>query len=434
MFNQHDFLITLRELIDITFEENINLNSIILVGSNYNMFKKEFLVSSKSDIDVIILTNSNSFYINQLYKNIRFDVSIINQDDIIKIFLGALNGSSFFGKIVTSLNQFEIIKDIDEIGITFINTIKYFYESFTKSFLPNYSVNSIYIHNILANKKDLKKETKEESFFALQRLSEHLFNYISFLIYPFQTSGSYRAKVIGQYLNQKNSKEKKNIVLNKKLIISILSNICPVLEYEFRAVEYNKKIETLILEHKISSFYFGYKELLSENTIIFLLEKDVIKNKLKLQKITNIIPFLTKNEMIMFTNFLVLLSKKNMTSSVNEKKEFLISIYNEFKHMKLGHVIDDSLKNILILKTLKEVKKQDTKINIKKFNNWLMNIKGMSLSNNNMQKQIRFQEIIAFIENSSDKIEKEIKTIHIFFAIMKSLRIEIEDLNFTDEI
>ncbi|MEE3999746.1 hypothetical protein V1T75_05285 [Tenacibaculum sp. FZY0031] len=431
MNTKSNILKLLEELTSLTFNKEVKLNSIIIVGSNYDCCKKENLDSLESDIDVIILTDSENFSINQEYNNVNFDVSFLNQNDVISLVLGAVNGSSFYGKVFSSISQYKIIKDTNNVGFTFISVVKNLYELFTNSCLPNYKVSDVLLHNILVNERDLKKRNKEESFFALHRLSEHLFNYISYLVYPFQTSGSYRGKVIGKYLegfHNSNSKEK---VLDKALIESNISMFCPVLKSNFRCVFYDEKIKEAISNNKINTYYFGCNELVLEKIVIFLLEKDILDNNLKLEKMVDIIPFLSKKEIEVYTKVVVFLSKKYFNSSIKERIEILLSIFNDFVKIKLDKVIVESLKSVLILKSIEELTKEGYKISILGFHDWLFDLKLALLPNKkSIPEELCFQKIIKMILESKTIKEREIKTSYIFFGVMKSLRVNVGDLNF----
>lgn len=203
-----------------SYQNEISINAIILIGSNFNLTSLQKNTNNNSDIDVIILSESDHFQVSKKHLEINFDLSFINQNDIARILNSSLNGSKFFGKILSSINKCTLIKDNDKIGKTFISLTRELYKIYTNTCLPNYVVNEVYLYNINANKKDLKKIEIEEAFFAYHRLSVHLFNHIAQLVYPFHTSGSHRGVVIKKYFNS----FKKDIVLDK--------NRCPLINID----------------------------------------------------------------------------------------------------------------------------------------------------------------------------------------------------------
>ena len=233
--NNNKILDSLEKLISLT--EGVNdVNSVIIVGSNYNFSTKK-TIDKDSDIDFIILNNNKHYSLKKKFNNLSYDISFINQNDLGALILGALNGSPFFGKIFSSINNdYNLIKDKNKEGIKFINIIKCINKFFIASSIPNYIISSTYLHNILANKKDLKKESIEERFFSFFKLAEHSFNYMSYLIYPFNTSGSYRGKIMSKnYPYFMDTINNISLVEEKKVLL-ILEKLCPVCEYEFHAV------------------------------------------------------------------------------------------------------------------------------------------------------------------------------------------------------
>ena len=93
--------------------------------------------------------------------------------------------------------------------------------------------------------------------------------------------------------------------------------------------EINHSLDNLILENKISKYYFGYDNLIREKTIIYLLEKDILNNMLKSVKVTNIIPYMTKNEMELYTRVLVSLSCTHLNVNLENRIGVLNFFYFE---------------------------------------------------------------------------------------------------------
>jgi len=424
-FNYEDILTRLMYLAG----DETQITSILITGSNHDLSSKN-TIAQDSDIDFIVLNENRHFSIKNKVQNISYDISFINQNDITSIILGALNGSSFFGKVFSSINNCNVIKDTNDQGVRFINTITFLYTLFSESFIPNFETSSISLHNISANKKDLRKNTFEENYFATLRLSEHVFNYMSHLAYPMYTSGSYRGKIIKQQFGNFNNKENNNCLIHKDDILMATQKISPVLAYKFFGVVENEIIQSAISNNEINSYYYGYNNLVEEKRIVFLLENDILKNNLKLTDLNNIVPFLTEEELTTYTDFLISLSTKHQRTLLKNRIQLLLEIFNIFRKEKLHQVIIKTLKSLMILKSVYFLSKKENQITMDIFSNWLINLKEGFHIPEILNLDINFENILSIVINSTSRRETEIKTCHIFFGIMKSLKIDMEDLNF----
>ncbi len=429
--NYNDILNYLQKLIRLTNEE-IQIDSILIVGSNYNISSKK-KIPKDSDIDFIILNQSRTFAIKEKFQDISYDISFVNHNDMGSIILGALSGSAFFGKFFSSITNYNIIKDTDDLATKFVNITKYLYRSFTESFIPNYEISTISLDSISANKEDLKKNTIEETNFAFIRLSEHVFNYMSYLAYPIHTSGSYRGKIIEKQFKYLENKENKDCILSKNDLLNITQYIAPVSEYNFFAFTNDKNIQDAISNNKIDNYYYGFDNLVTEKRIIFLSEKDVLKNNFKLLYIKNILPFLTKEQLDICTGFFVSLSKKHRETSLENRIQLLLSIFNNFRKEKIHDIIIKTIKSLFIIKSLHLLNEEEKIIDINILDEWLLQTKQDLYFPKTFNLSINLKEIFNIITNSTKQREIEVKTCHIFFGIMKSLRINIEDFHFENE-
>lgn len=426
--NYKDILSSLQELIRLSGEE-VKINTILIVGSNSNIYTKKE-IAKNSDIDFIILNQNKHFSIKEKFQGISYDISFINQNDIISVVLGALNGSPFFGKVFSSISSYSLIKDTDNIGVEFVSVVKYIYDCFIGSYLPNFGISTIALHNIDANKKDLKKSTIEERSFAFYRLSEHIFNYISYLAYPMSTSGSYRGKIIERRFKYFINNEKNKSIFDENSIKKIVKKTLPVFEYEFYGLVDNKNIQDAISKNKITQYYYGYDNLIQEEKIVFISKKDVLKNNFTITDVNNIIPFLTRLQLGVYTSFLIFLSKKYQEISLEKRISFLLKVFNILKGEKLHEVIIKTLKSLLIIKSVYFLDEEEKEISVGVFNDWLLQFKvDFNLPKTSITN-INLKEILNIIKDSTTQREIEIKTCDMFFGIMKSLRINMEDLDF----
>ena len=71
---------SLNKLISLT-SENVDINSILIVGSNHDiMSKKE--IRKNSDVDFVILNNSKTFAVKEKIQGVTYDISFINHKDM----------------------------------------------------------------------------------------------------------------------------------------------------------------------------------------------------------------------------------------------------------------------------------------------------------------------------------------------------------------
>ncbi len=428
--NYENILNQLHNLIHLADSE-IQIDSILIVGSNYDVSSKK-KISKDSDIDFIILNQSKHFSMSEKFQGISYDISFVNHKDMGTIILGALSGSAFFGKFFSSMRKYTIIKDTGELGVKFADIINYLYNSFTASFIPNYEISSILLHNIAANKNDLRKNTLEEINFASLRLAEHVFNYMSYLAYPIHTSGSYRGKVIEKQFEYLKNRKNKTCILDKNDLLKTTQEISPVLEYDFFGVTDNEEIQKAISNEKIEDYYYGYDNLVKEERVVFLSENDILKNNFKLSYVNNIIPFLEKEQLSICTDFFISVSKKYQKVTLKDKLEFLLGILNGFRKENIHQVLVNTLKSLFIIKSITLLDENEKTMNIEVLDDWLEQTKEDFYFPKTPDIPLNLNEIFSIIINSATQRETEIKTCHIFFGIMKSLRIEIEDFYFQE--
>ncbi len=437
-----ELLTELKQVIDMYSVKDIVLDTIIITGSNHTIDNLDSVRNNESDIDIIILTEVDSFQINTTYNGIRYDISLINQLDIINLLLAAYKGSQIAGKIFSSINASTIIKDKKGLGVIFINVIKKLYVIFIEACIPSYTANQVFLYNINANLTDTRKQNIAETFFAYHRLSNHVFEYISKLIYPFYTSGSYRGQVFDKYLEGFQEKICLNTeaqpVMDDSILKYYVDKFSPVLEYHYKAVAYDSLLKNEILSGSIHSFYFGYDNLISETTVVFLPEEELLKNKNKTEfkalDLSNIVPYLLEDQLDMYSAFLVTVSQHYLSSKIDERKYSLHLIIDLFYDKGYRKTINQSLKAILIIKSAQEISEENILIDLEGFQEWLL---GMGISfllhkkDQLLPKNIEegLLKLFNCIEDSTAAKEQEIKVSYIFFGIMKALRINIEDLD-----
>ncbi len=433
---------TIQELVNGNSIKVIELDTVLLVGSNHNIKNIDEASNKDSDIDIIVLSEVDPFQIYTVHNGVKFDISIVNQNDIINLILAAFNGSPMAGKIFSSSSQYTIIRDRKGVGLSFVNIIEKVYGIFTQVCLPNYNINHVFLHNISANLTDTRKQNASESFFAYNRLSNHLFDYISKLIYPFHTSGSYRGKVFEKYINDFHEKIIKNTneegVFINSIIVYYCNKFSPILHSDYKAIAYSSSLEKEILSGNINSFYFGQDNLISESTVIFLPKEELLKNKnrfsYELLDLYNIIPFLLKDQLEAYNLFLVMISKRYFSSDLKERKYILSLIINRFVEEGFGKTISTSLEAILIIKTCQEISKENVFIGLEGFKEWMLELDIVVPSteySNDLPENIEYtlSTLFKYINCSDFDKEKEIKVGHIFFGIMSALRIQIQDLD-----
>lgn len=371
--NLSEILNCLHKLIYLTSGE-IQIDAIIVVGSNHNISSKK-KIPKNSDIDFVILNQSKTFAVKEKFQGITYDIAFVNHNDMGTVVLGALSGSPFFGKFFSSITKYNIIKDKDDLGVKFVNIVTYLYRSFKESFIPNYEISTISLESIAANKEDLEKNTIEETNFAFIRLSEHVFNYISYLAYPIHTSGSYRGKVIEKKFQYIENRENNDCILGKKDLIKITEYIAPTSEYNFFGFIDDENIQEAISNNKIENYYYGFDNLVTEESIVFLSEEDVLKNNFKLHYIKNIIPFLTKEQLGVCTDLFIFLSMKHQKTTLENRIQLLLNILNSFRKEKIHEVIVRTLKSLIIIKSIHLLAEAEKIINIDALDEWLLQTK-----------------------------------------------------------
>ena len=127
---------------------------------------------------------------------------------------------------------------------------------------------------------------------------------------------------------------------------------------------------------------------------------------------------------------MIFLSKEYSLASLENRILFLLDIFYALKKEQLHFVLLKTLKSLLIIKSVHFLNEEEQGIDFNLFNDWIMQFKEelnfQEISSNNFD----LKDIVNIIKDSESQREKEIKTCHIFFGIMKSLRINVEDLQF----
>ncbi|AXT52162.1 hypothetical protein D1818_15440 [Aquimarina sp. BL5] len=433
---------TTEEIVIEKSKKTVDLDTVILMGSNHNIRNIDEVRNKDSDIDILILSEGDPFQIHTEYKGVKFDISIIDHNDVINFILAAFNGSPTASKIFSSSNQWTVIRDKKGIGISFVDVIEKTYNIFTQACLPNYSANNIFLHNIAANFTDTRKQDASESFFAYNRLSNHLFDYISKLIYPFHTSGSYRGKIFKEYIDDFEAqlllKTNDFKAVEDSLVLYYINKFTPVTRTKYRAITYSPSLEKEILSGNIITFYFGFDNLISESIVMFIPEEEFFNNKnkglYKLLDLDGIIPFLSEDQLAVYNLFLGTISKKYLSSDIKERKHVLSLIINRFEEEGFGKTIIESVKAILMIKTCQEISKENIFIDLEGFKEWLLELDIVlpSIKHDNDLPENIEQELptlFEYIKRSDFAKEKEIKIGYIFFGIISALRIQITDLD-----
>ena len=412
--------------------------AVILTGSYYNITNLSDLQTNSSDLDIIILNNHNTFHINTTFDKIRYDISVINCNDFIELFLSAINKSPFNSKVFSSLRNFNILFDTNKIGATFIDIAKKLYNILVSSILPNHKSIHLLQHNIQANISDISKEESLEKFFAFLRSTDQFFEYLVSISYPFHTSGSYRGKILSQDykdLKEEISREKENMVLDWTNISSLIKRYIPILNTEYIAMEYNPKIVNDIKSGQLTSFFFGFDNLMSEKFIIFV-DKEVFKeiekteNK-KIIELNNIVPFLSESHLNLYYSYIKKISLNTIDYSLEQRIKIFKEIYSHPIFRYHTKEINQSLKSILILISFREIVDKNISINLKDLKSWLKEFDNIEF---NFLEHTVFDDELNQLANYINKEKNtRIKVIiinYIFFGIMKALRVKIEDLNF----
>lgn len=431
---------TIEEILEKKLVENIEIASIFIVGSHSRNNLR--LTSTKdSDVDIIVLNKSLNYKLNYKYEGHRYDITII-KNDIIGLLLSALGGNKTSGKVFSSMNSFQLIDDPTGIGLQFGELVNQLYGIFIKSCMPDFVVNSIFLHNISVNLKDLDTEEHVVSFFADQRFTNQLLDYSASLIYPFNTQGKYRGRVFNnyfldfdKYLGITTNGFSNRFFLPKKF----LSRIAPILQSEFTGFEYSDDILKEILEGRITNYYFGYDDLVSEKIIVFIHKKELLRFKQNCSSkelpFSNIVPGLSIEQHHEYLEILKFLSKEFLDCSLNERLNFLSVASGVFNDFGLGKPIDNSFRAVIIVKSSISLSKDNLKVPLEVYQNWLEGTK-VSFSEGIIKDEERgvlpmadtLQNLLHAINGSFSFKEKEMKSSYVFFGIMKALRIRMGDV------
>ncbi|MEE1963465.1 hypothetical protein V1387_12275 [Allomuricauda taeanensis] len=433
----------LAENFDISETEQ---NSIILIGSNYDISSLEEINDKNSDIDILVLTDSNSYQFSIDYKDTRLDFTYVNHFEIIELFLAAINGNPFASKVISGLNDpFTILKTGNEEKLYLITSIiKELHNIFSKSVIPDHSLNFLFLNNIYVNQQDLNIQDPLKFIFAGDRVSSLILDYTFKLIFPYSAMGAFRGQIISIVLPNLVNKikitedEGEKVYTNKKIVEACRLKFAPFVKHSYVAFECEKELLNDINLGKYESFYFGYNNLDSEKPAIFISE-DEVKSKLYFTKkrkinISSIVPCFSDCQYYKYINLLTIISKTYINSKSEEKLNIFLQFYNSFCDYGLQECIDLSLKAIIVKKTILKTKKDNRTMGLPDFKKWL-SVLDVSLPKEDRKdalslKNIEFLTIINFIINSEDEIETNIKANYVLFGIMKSLRIDIDDLLF----
>lgn len=433
----------IKKLITVYQGKSVIIKAIIFVGSNHSITDLDDNLSCDSDLDFIVLVEGDTFSISTNYKDHQYDLTIINPSNFLNLIINGYERSPFAGKIFSSLKDYTIIKDTENIARYFVHMTNKIYEILVNAVLPNFSANSIFLDNIKANLSDTKKNDATEVFFAYDRLSTHVFDYISRLIYPFNLRGSYRGKVFKKHLkNLRNnvSLNEGQYFINDKFIEGWIEKFSPILECGYRALAFSPSLEKEILSEQIKSFYFGYDNIVSKNRILFLPEEEFLKNKDNMNfealNLSNIVPLFSKHQLDSYTSLLSLMSMEYLRLDEGSRKKTLELILKKYHDQDLGDLVWQSIKAALLIDSIKEITLEKDYIRLEDFNNWLTNFDlPLSLVKENefnLPKYLdeKLAEIFTYIKSSVSYKETEIKASFTFFGIMKSLRINIDDIDF----
>ncbi|WP_375586828.1 hypothetical protein [Flagellimonas aurea] len=432
----------IEEILERNLAEKIEITSVFLVGS-HSQNNPGLPPTNDSDIDIIVLNKSLTYKLNNHENGLRYDISII-KDDIIDLLLSAMGGNKTSGKVFTSMNSSQMISDRDGKGQYFSQVITNLYEIFTKSSIPNNVLNSVFLHNLNTNLKDLNENNHVDSYFVDQRFSNQLLDYTASLVYPFNTQGKHRGRVFNNYLLdfEKYLGNTTNGFSNRFFLPKrFLPRIAPILESEFTGFEYSDEILKEILEGRITNFYFGYDDLISEEIIVFIYKENLLRFKQNFSSkelpLSNIVPGLSIEQHVEYVEIIKFLSKEFLDCSLNERLNFLAVVVGVFNNLGLGKLIDNSLRAVIILKSSISLAKDNLKIPLEVYKDWLQGIE-VSLSEGIIKerdiilpKTDVIHNLLQTINGSFSFKEKEMKSSYVFFGIMKALRIRMEDLVLT---
>lgn len=434
----------IQEVTNSYYNSRITPLSIILVGSKCEFDSLNSLYNTNSDLDVIIvIKNGDPFQLKETYAGIHLDISIIKNDDLINLFYSALNGSPFVGKIFSSLSNYTIIQDSDNIGNFFIRTTQLLYKLFTSTNLPNFNFISTSLKNISSNIFDLdKNENATKLYCTYNRLSEHFFEYISKLLYPFHTSGSYRGEIFNNLFEEINGCidhiDKNKITLNLAFLRSCTNRVCPVFCSPYIGIQLTSYFKDEISSGNITSYFLGYDNLVSENSILFVIEEELNKsylNKYQAVGVKTIIPFFSAHQLNQYYQLLSQFSKNYIHASSDKRMNILFSVINEFNKNRFEPILNHSLKAIFVLKILSEISQEKKKIKTPDLYNWLVAL-NFSFPADKSKSTIPFEilstlnKLLISINERDSMKEKEVMVVYLFWGIVKALRLEIRNLNF----
>ncbi|MFV0572966.1 MAG: hypothetical protein ACK5M1_11125 [Xanthomarina gelatinilytica] len=418
--------------------------SIMLVGSNKDIEDINELKEEKSDLDVIVLNTKSSYQYSTSHYGINIDISYVNYRDIIGLIYAAIKGSFFAGKIFSSIvENHNIIKsDLKCNAGIFVEVFTIVYKILERTYLPDNIYNHIYFHNIKSSLNDLDRLDTVEGFFTQNKLHSQIFEFMSRLNYPFQTRGAFRGKVlkktIGNFQNIINIDESGNYMIDHFLFKNYVKKFSATTKQNYIAFTYDECMKEKIASDRLDSYYFGYDDLIQENTIVFLPEKEIKleSNNLKsrLVNLSNLVPYFTEEQLECYINILKFISKNYFSSQFTERINLFNYVWSEFCGNGFKSEINNSLKGLILKKTIFEMHKNGKNINYLDLKKWLVKVNNSSLFNHkttcnvSMDVKKEISKIIALILNFEIEEEKNIVVNYVFFGILKALRIDTMDL------
>ncbi|GAB1855181.1 hypothetical protein MHTCC0001_00140 [Flavobacteriaceae bacterium MHTCC 0001] len=437
VFNQRPFYLYMKLFLDEVFYhalgKKIDYSSVIQVGSNAQL---DFFLQSvrlDSDIDIIVITGSESYQTKIKFRDKLFDISFVNSSSCVQLIDSALNGSPFAGKLFSSSKNHNILIDNNGIGENFIRLANYIYDLFKLAVRPNHSLNSLFKTNINVNKNDLIKESTFENYFIKHRLFSHLTDYISALNFPFSTSGKYRGQVFKEF--GFNSLEKVNNSLD--FVTQFISKYEPIYNCStkdsYLGIVYSDFLENSIMDGKIDDFFFGYDNIVEETLLVFI-HRDSFLNLsgndcCQIFDINNNIPTMNKNEAIEYYSIMRILSSKYFDKHIRFRLNMFYNILNQID-TDLQNVFEKSVKASIIQKTCKKLISEETYIEFDTFYNWVLNFH-FKIEPDLITTNIKVDEelkLFSCSNNDSNSRLTLIKNNYILFGLMKALRIKLEDL------
>lgn len=430
--------VTIEEVLERSLVQKIEIISVFLVGS-HSLNNLGLTPTKDSDVDIIVLNKSLTYKLSYYDNGLRYDISII-KDDIIDLLLSAIRGNKISGKIFSSMNSSQMIDNRGGKGQYFNQVIIQLYGIFTKSSIPNYVLNSVFLHNLSANLKDLNEDKQTEAYFVDQQFSNQLLDYTASLIYPFNTQGKHRGRVFNnyfldfeKYLGNTTNGFSNRFFLPKKF----LPRIAPILESEFTGFEYSDETLKEISGGRITNCYFGYDDLVSEEIIVFIHNKDLLQFKQNCSSkelpLSNIVPGLSIDQQLGYVEILKFLSKEFLDCSLKERLNFLAVVVGVFNDFGLGKLIDNSLRAVIILKSSISPSKDNLKVPLEVYKDWLEETEvsfseGIIKETGVLPITDVIHNLLETINDSFSSKEKEMKSSYVFFGIIKALRIRMEDM------